>query len=733
MSLRLHTRLNTLLATAALAAAGTVAAAAPARSSAAAGTPHYDHIFVIVEENHGFSDVIGNPAAPNLNALAARYGLATNYYAVSHPSEPNYVALLGGSTFSVTDDNAYYVNQVAALSLISQLDHAGVGWKAYLQSLPHAGYQGICYPANCNGAPDKDPLYVSKHNAIANFTTSRSAADWSRQVPIGQLSDDLRSGKVPAFGYVIPDECHDQHGDPPFCLDSGNPDSGDPATADPQDQRLVATGDRYLGSLVAEITGASFWAKGNNAIDIVYDEGDDNTHGGGQVANVVVTSHGPRALQDPTFYSHYSVLRTIEDNFGLGCLQNACDTTAVKPQTALFSVTGSAATPFKALPVPVIATPTPTPNEPVAPVTDTPSSAGWTVQPAPMLGTGDNTYGAVAAVSPSDVWAVGNYLPDVSGANLDATLSTAAHFDGTHWTWTPTVNSGPNFTTLFGVAAVPGKAWAVGDALNDEYRAHAVIESWDGSSWKLDPTPALGTQRDLLFSAAAVSADDVWAVGDRQSESTGRFSTLIEHWDGHGWSVVPSPDPGSAGDDLYGVAACGPDDVWAVGQRHDEGGDLPLVEHWDGKRWSVAQVPTAGATGALLQGVAVKDGQVWAVGQTDDAAHQARPFIEHLRGGVWHAQIATSLGSGFSDVAGVAVSGDTAWLVGSYFDEASGSELTLVARSDGSGWHAVAAPNPGTGDKVLGGVSAVGGDVWAVGFDKTDLGRSPLIEVHTGE
>jgi hypothetical protein len=277
---------------------------AAARHPAAAA--HYDHVFVIVEENHGYTDVIGNPAAPNLNSLASQYGLATSYFAVAHPSEPNYVALLGGSTFTVASDDAYYVNRVAAPSLISELDHAGISWKAYLQGLPHAAYQGICYPANCNGAPDKDPLYVSKHNAIANFTTSLNPADWSRQVPMRQLAADLRRGHVPAFNWVIPDECHDQHGDPPYCIDSGSTGG-----QDPQDQRLVAVGDEYLGQLVAQITGASFWAKGNNAIDITYDEGDDNAGGGGQVADVVITSHGPRQLSDPAAYSHYSLLRTI--------------------------------------------------------------------------------------------------------------------------------------------------------------------------------------------------------------------------------------------------------------------------------------------------------------------------------------------------------------------------------------------------------------------------------------
>jgi hypothetical protein len=226
-------------------------------------------------------------------------------------------------------------------------------------------------------------------------------------------------------------------------------------------------------------------------------------------------------------YSHYSLLQTIQRNFGLPCLQNTCDTAKVKPMTPLFAVKGSAAAAFTPLAVPGIATPTPVPAEPVSYVTDTSNSGGWAVQPAPALGTGDNTYGAVAAVSPSDVWAVGNYLPDAPTSNQDATLATAAHFDGTRWTQTPVPHSGPNFNTLFGVAATRAKAWAVGVALNSSYQAHSLIEAWDGSAWHIAATPNLDTQRDTLYSAVALSAGDVWAVGHQQSEN-GTYGTLIE-------------------------------------------------------------------------------------------------------------------------------------------------------------------------------------------------------------
>jgi Phosphoesterase family len=706
--------------------AAALTAAAPAGAASAATAPgHYDHLFVIVEENHGFADVIGNPAAPNLNALAARYGTATDYFGVAHPSEPNYVGLLGGDTFGVADDNPYYVNRAQAPSLISQLDQAGLPWKAYLQGLPHPGYQGICYPANCNGAPDKDPLYVSKHNAIGNFTTSLNPADWARQVSIAQLATDLRRDTVPAFGYVIPDECHDQHGDPPYCIDSGNP-------GDSQDQRLVAVGDRYLGQLVATITGAPFWGKSNNAIAITYDEGDDDagccgtTPGGGRVATVVVTSHGPRGLKDPTPYNHYSLLKTIQQNFGLGCLAHSCDA-AVTPISPLLAVTGAPATPVKAVPVPDLPTPPPTLSEPVGTTTDTTSSGGWTLTPTVKLGTNDNTFGAVAAVSGSDVWTVGDYLPDTPGSNQDATLTLAAHYDGTRWTSTPTPNPGPNFSTLFGIAAVPGRAWAVGVRLDAGYHARSLIEAWNGTAWRVVDTPRLNTRRDMLFSAAATGPADVWAVGQRQS-GDGTFATLAEHWDGRMWTVVPTPDPGDSGNQLTGVAANGPDDVWAVGQRNDREGDRPLAEHWDGYRWSVATVPGAG----LLDGVAVHGGQVWAVGQTDDAVHQGRPLVAHLHDGRWDSEVLGTLGAPFSNLTGIAVAGDgTPWAVGTYFDAASGNQHTLVARHDGTGWHAVPAPSPGTGDAVLGGLAAHGTALWAVGFAKTD-GRDPIVLVHQG-
>ena len=222
---------------------------------------------------------------------------------------------------------------------------------------------------------------MSKHDGIQNYTTSLNPADWSRQVPVGQLAADLRGGNVPRFSYVVPDECHDMHGDPPYCLDSGN-------IGDPQNQHLVAVGDAYLGQLVSEITHAPFWAQGNNAIAITYDNGDnaagccDAKPGGGRIATVVVTSHGPRGARDAQPANHYSLLSTIQRALGVGCLAHTCDTRHVRPLAKLFAVTGSASIATTVRPERRWPTPTPSPREPRSRTRATTSAGGWTVQRA---------------------------------------------------------------------------------------------------------------------------------------------------------------------------------------------------------------------------------------------------------------------------------------------------------------------------------------------------------------
>ncbi|MGZ6322212.1 MAG: alkaline phosphatase family protein [Ktedonobacterales bacterium] len=298
---------------------------------AGSDVPKYQHIFYVMMENHSYDDIIGNSNAPQLNSLAHNYGLATSYYGVTHPSEPNYIAAIGGSYYGIQDDSPFnstdngVSHTISAPSVVDQLESAGLTWKTYQQSLPYAGFKGTAYPSSSNA------LYASKHNPFLNFAHIQSnPAELRNIVPDTQLYTDLQRGDVPNFSFISPDQCHDMHGTA-SC-------TGEAA--------LLQAGDTYVANVVSAITASSVWAKGNNAIVITWDENDSNPFGtigccganpgGGHVATIVIANHGPRGVQGATPYNHYSLLKTIEDAFHLGCLQNTCDSANVKPMTPLF-------------------------------------------------------------------------------------------------------------------------------------------------------------------------------------------------------------------------------------------------------------------------------------------------------------------------------------------------------------------------------------------------------------
>ena len=161
-----------------------LAFAACAPTLQAQAFPQYDHVFLIIMENEGYSQIIGNTYAPILNALAKDYGLATNYRGVADPSEPNYVAMLGGDFFGINSDDPYWFpgNTVNADNLMYQLVGAGKTWRGYFQGMPYRGYRGYCYPDKCNGIPDEDTQYVSKHNGIVNFANLQNPTQFANMV-----------------------------------------------------------------------------------------------------------------------------------------------------------------------------------------------------------------------------------------------------------------------------------------------------------------------------------------------------------------------------------------------------------------------------------------------------------------------------------------------------------------------------------------------------------------------
>jgi hypothetical protein len=284
----------------------------------------------------------------------------------------------------------------------------------------------------------------------------------------------------------------------------------------------------------------------------------------------------------------------------------------------------------------------------------------------------------ISASSPSDVWAVG------SGRNHGI----AEHWNGSSWTASRLAEPATRSWRLNGVLTLsPSNAWTVGSMALGERNSDgfgALIEHWDGTTWSITPTPPLrpSVPDDIpyagLNSVAASGPNDVWAVGEAGIGVPSIVSdTLVEHWDGAGWSVAQTPDVASPRgipfDHLFSVAAVSPTDVWAVGSYGTAGfiggrGDHPLVLHWDGIRWTGASTPPQQLSPlrwARLWGVAAdRTGTVWAVGSAG-SGRKARPIATTWDGQRWTASIVPGpAGSKFNDVA-VSPSGAIAWAVGS--------------------------------------------------------------------
>jgi hypothetical protein len=444
----------------------------------------------------------------------------------------------------------------------------------------------------------------------------------------------------------------------------------------------------------------------------------------------VITSHGPRGVQDAAPANHYSLLASIQQTFGLGCLQFTCDAANVQPITPLFAITGSPVVATKPLAEETWPTPTPPVTEPVSMSRSTQKSGGWTGDKVALYGTSDNSVGAIAGSSPSDIWAVGDFLPDTTASNEDATLTFAEHYDGKKWTVVPTPTTGANFTSFYGAAASQGQAWAVGEYLNSKYQDRALIESWNGSQWSIADNPQPGSARDMLFGASALSPSDVWVVGDQEG-SDGKFETLAEHWDGSSWTSIPTPDPGPAGNHLYAVDAVSPDDVWAAGMQLGYGSpDQGLVEHWDGTKWSVVASPApASADLVMLTGITATATQVWVAGEADGPESGGQPFIAGYQDGGWTIPQLPAVpdGANWTNLWGIKQAGGSVWAVGTYVDPATDNSNTLVLQGTGGTWAVNAAPDPGSGSNILGGITSVDGQLWAAGVYDNGGNEIPLI------
>jgi len=293
-------------------------------------------------------------------------------------------------------------------------------------------------------------------------------------------------------------------------------------------------------------------------------------------------------------------------------------------------------------------------------------------------------------------------------------------------------NPGTNYNEIDGVAAVTSSnAWAVGFQRSTGLLFHVLVEHWNGSSWSVAASASLQSSHDTrLHAVAALSGTNIWAVGSNTTETatSTNSQSLIENWNGSSWSVVPSPAGEPADSELLGIAAVSASDIWAVGHSTVQvGGSGSLIEHWNGSAWSVVPGPALSAYGYLTGVAAVSSGDVWAVGR--DGRHPT-PVIENWNGSAWTqvSQPVSGYDSALNSVA--VVNGSDVWAVGE-----QNLNQTVTEQWNGTSWTLVPSPSVtanGAQDTLSAVIALDGRDVWAVGSTLQNPVSSTLAEQWNG-
>jgi phosphatidylinositol-3-phosphatase len=276
-----------------LAGASACGAGTGAEPSADGGRPfpRPARVAVLVLENRSYEQVIGSASAPYLNRLARTYALATHYYAITHPSLPNYLALTGGSVFGIKNDCGG-CDVDGSISLVGQLDAAGHTWKAYFEDLD----------GNRRPGP-VTRLYNPHYNPFVYYETIRGIPrDRSRVVGFDALRSDLDDGQLPDFAWVAPNVRHDGH------------------------NSSLRAADRYAARLVPRVLHA---LGPDGILYLTWDEGAPQDlrgiegPGGGRIALIAAGGAARRQTRSAAAANHYALLRTLEAGFRLRALGRA--------------------------------------------------------------------------------------------------------------------------------------------------------------------------------------------------------------------------------------------------------------------------------------------------------------------------------------------------------------------------------------------------------------------------
>ena len=334
----------------------------------------------------------------------------------------------------------------------------------------------------------------------------------------------------------------------------------------------------------------------------------------------------------------------------------------------------------------------------------------WNSAPSPNPSTYINRFTAVSAVSASDVWAVGFYDADPDPmVELDQSLT--EHWNGSTWSVVPSPNVGPSGTVLTGVAAIASNnVWAVGYS-NTYGTPQTLALHWNGSSWTVIPSPIVpgGSGFDGI---SAVSSTDIWAVGYRAggmpdfSTTTG---TMVAHWNGSSWKEVPSPNIGNRMNELAAVAAISTNDVWAVGTWRNIGEDFQtLTQHWNGTSWTIVPSPNPSAESQLSAVAGVTGQDVWATGSGWDGV-TGLPLFFHWTGSSWN-QVSGPGGAGGGLIT---LASNDAWAVAGNIAHWDGVSWSLVPNPTvpGAAWSSLKAVTAISGCEAWA-VGSAGSDIF---------------------
>jgi len=275
-------RIGRVVAVLALGMAGTTVPWGAAQAAVAPlALPTPAHIVVVVEENHSYSEVIGNSNAPYITSLANNGAKMTQSFAVTHPSQPNYLALFSGSTQGITDDSCPHT--FSAENLGHQLTNSGQTFTGYSESMPSDGYTG------CSSGQ-----YARKHNPWVDFSNVPSSSN----LRFTRFPTDYTT--LPKVSFVVPNLCHDMH------------------------DCSVSTGDTWLKN---NLSAYATWAKTNNSLLLVTFDEDDHS-AGNRIPTLFYGAHVQTGSYSEHI-THYTVLRTLESLTGLGCVANSCSVSAI--------------------------------------------------------------------------------------------------------------------------------------------------------------------------------------------------------------------------------------------------------------------------------------------------------------------------------------------------------------------------------------------------------------------